>query len=254
MSARQVVIARDPEDLAHQAARRFVAAARRAYAKGKRFTFALAGGSTPAGLYRALAQNPYREQLVWYRMEVFFGDERCVPPDHPDSNYRMALETLLDHVPLPEDRVYRISGERSPEEAADIYQGILRGHFRLGSAHLPHFDLIILGLGEDGHVASLFPGMPALDEARHLVVATPAPPYARPAVPRVTLTLPVLNAAREIMFLVEGARKADIVRRVLGEPPTGEAERLPAQRVLPKAGRVVWCLDQAAAAQLQEGI
>ncbi len=244
----EVVILPDPAGLAEEGARRFVAAAAGAIAARGQFNVALAGGSTPAGLYRALASPPYRDQVDWRWVFVYFGDERCVPPDHPDSNYRMARETLLDHVLLPRANVFRMAGELPPQEAADSYTRILREDFRIHGGSLPRFDLILLGMGDDGHTASLFPGMAALAERWRLVVATEVPAYVRPAVARVTLTLPFLNAAAQVMFLVAGAAKMEAVRAVLTGP--APADLLPARRVRPRNGRLVWLLDEAAAAAL----
>jgi 6-phosphogluconolactonase len=172
---------------------------------------------------------------------VYWGDERHVPPEHPDSNYRMAREALLDHVPLPGANVHRVPAEEpDARRAAERYERDLRAGFALAATTLPRFDLVLLGLGADGHTASLFPGAEALDETLRLAVATrgPAPP-----IERITLTLPVLNHAACVAFLVSGADKAAVVRAVLAEP---RSPLLPAQRVRP-AGRLVWLLDAAAA-------
>lgn len=246
----ECVVLPTPAALAGEAARRFVAAGRQAIADRGHFAVVLAGGSTPAGLYRLLAAPPYRDQVDWSRTYVYFGDERCVPPDHPDSNYRMARETLLDVAPIPAGNVFRMAGELSPDEAARRYAALLRRNFSLRGGARPRFDLILLGMGDDGHTASLFPGMPALAEARRLVVGSDVPGYVRPAVSRVTLTYPVLNAARGVLFLVAGANKVAAVAAVLAgpEPP----EPLPARRARPRQGRLTWLLDAAAAAGLRD--
>jgi len=246
--APEVVVLPDPEAVAHEAARRLVTVARRGVKRRGRFTLALAGGSTPARLYHLLAGPDYRDAIPWSHVWVCFGDERCVPPHHPDSNYHLAHEALLSRVPIPPDHVVRIAGELEPEAAAAAYEEALRRCFDLAGAGRPRFDLILLGMGEDGHTASLFPGLPALEEKGRLAVATAVPEYARPAVPRVTLTLPVLNAARQVIFLVTGAHKACAVGAVLaGLSPSGP---LPAALVRPRQGRLVWLLDREARASL----
>lgn len=264
----EVVIFSDPADVAKEAAQRFVACAAQAIRAQGRFTVALAGGSTPVALYALLSQPSYREQIPWKRTLIFFGDERCVPPDHPWSNYRMAREALLDHIPVPAENVYRMAGELPPETAAAGYATSLRRVFHLRGAARPRFDLILLGMGEDGHTASLFPDMFALQERRRLVVATPLPEYVKPPVARITLTLPVLNAARQVMFLVTGAGKAEMVRMILGErlieplckdrvhrgSRDTDPQAFPAGRVQPIHGRLTWLLDRAAAVSLESSL
>ena len=243
----EIVIARDAALLATDAAGRFVAVAQDAVKKRGHFAVALAGGSTPAALYRLLAQGPFRDEVNWGCTSIYFDDERCVPPDHPDSNYRMAREALLDHVPIPKANIHRMPAELAPQDATAAYSSVLRREFDLRGSARPRLDLILLGMGDDGHTASLFPGMPALEERRKLVAATPAPPYARPAVPRLTLTLPVLNAACCVVFLVSGASKAGAVAHaLLSGPDSGDP--VPARRVCPREGSLVWLLDEAAAA------
>jgi len=194
---------------------------------------ALAGGSTPKATYRLLASAGYRERVDWPRVEIFFGDERCVPPDHADSNYRMAREALLDHVPLGADRVHRIAGERPPAEAAAQYQQKL---VRLGDP--PRLDLVLLGMGPDGHTASLFPGTPVLDERARWA----APVHVRKLDSwRVTLTAPVLSAAAHVMFTAVGAEKADALATALTAPPGA----VPIQLV--QAVEQRWLVDAAAA-------
>ncbi|OIO98460.1 MAG: 6-phosphogluconolactonase [Anaerolineae bacterium CG2_30_64_16] len=248
MSKSEIHVLPDPDALAQEAGRRFIASASAAISASGQFNVVLAGGSTPAGLYRLLAQAPCRDKVDWSRTFVYFGDERCVPPDHPDSNYRMARETLLDHVPLPSANIFRMPGELDPVAAAAIYAAVLRQDFRTHGLGRPRFDLILLGMGADGHTASLFPGMPALGERWRLVTATAVPADVHPAVPRITLTLPVLNAGREVLFLGAGANKAEAVRAVLAGPKP--AEPLPARRVRPRTGTLTWLLDEAAAAGL----
>src|SRR3990170_208271 len=170
--APEVVVFPDPERLAEAAAERFARVAAEAVGRAGRFTVALAGGSTPRDLYARLAGEPYRSGVPWREIHVFWGDERCAPPDHPESNYRMAAETLLEHVPIPREQIHRMRGEDPDvERAAGDYEGQLRATFRLGAGQLPRLDLVLLGMGADGHTASLFPGSPALREVSRLVVA-----------------------------------------------------------------------------------
>jgi 6-phosphogluconolactonase len=212
-----------------------------------RFAVALAGGSTPRAMYELLAvgRRHGHPKLPWSRLHFFFGDERAVPPDHPESNFRMASEALLAHVPVPAANVHRIHAELEPARAAEDYEADLRRFFALSLHGLPRFDLILLGLGADGHTASLFAGSPALRETRRLVTAHPA---SQSRAARLTLTLPVLNAAAEVLFVVSGADKAPVVRAVLHGPARRPA--LPAQRVRPDKGRLLWLLDEAAASGL----
>lgn len=248
MTVSEIVVLPDPEALAREAARRFVKLADEAIASRDRFSVALSGGSTPGVLYQLLAREPHRSQIAWAQVHLFWGDERCVPPGNvrpdewpPSSNYHLAHETLIAHVPIPPENIHRIQGELEPENAAREYENGLKAFF----ARIPNpksFDLVLLGLGSDGHTASLFPGSEALDETERLAVAVSADYEGRPA-ERVTLTLPAINAARQAWFLVSGATKAEIVRAVLEKP----GERLPAQQVDPTSGRLTWLLDAAAA-------
>jgi 6-phosphogluconolactonase len=201
---------------------------------------ALAGGSTPKAMYRLLASPAFRERVDWQRVEIFFGDERCVPPDHADSNYRMAREALLDHVPLGADRVHRIAGERPPAEAAAQYQQTLA---RIGDP--PRLDLVLLGMGPDGHTASLFPGTPVLAETRALA----APVYVDKLESwRVTLTAPVLSAAAHVLITTVGAEKADAMATAL----TAAAGAVPIQLVRAVDRR--WLVDRVAAQKWREKI
>jgi len=232
----------DPSALAAEAATRFAQLADEAVAEGRRFAVALSGGSTPRAAYALLATSPWRDQVPWPKVHLFWGDERCVPPDDPQSNYRMAREALLDHIPIPESNVHRIRAERRPLEAAGAYEKELRRFFRSPSPQIPHFDLVFLGLGPDGHTASLFPNTAALNEADRLAVANHVP---QQDAWRITLTFPVLNAASHVIFLVAGAGKAARVRDILGTAtPT---PRFPAQRVRPTQGTLTWLMDRAAA-------
>jgi 6-phosphogluconolactonase len=232
-----------PAALSEAGAAEFAAHAQAAVAARGRFTVALAGGTTPRPLYARLADPaaPHRAAVPWGSVQVFFADERQVPPDHPESNMRMAHESLLKLVPIPEEQVHRIRGENpDPERAAEEYEQILADLFRLEPGQKPRFDLVLLGLGADGHTASLFPGGHALAETVRLAVAVPT---AGPGFDRVTLTLPVLNEAAAVMFVVSGTAKAGALRRVLG----GDAS-LPAARVRPRGGSLLFLADRDAAA------
>ena len=223
--------------LADAAAGRFVAAAGDAISSRGQFIVALAGGSTPRDTYLRLGTEALVSKVMWSRVHVLWGDERCVPPDHIESNYRMARETLLDRVPVPTANVHRIHGEDDPATAAEVYEATLRTLLRI--------DLVLLGLGEDGHTASLFPGSATAHEQTRWVMAAHA---SAASMWRITLTPAVINAAAEVLFLVSGGAKARILRRVL-EGPRLPLE-LPAQAIAPSNGRVRWCVDAAAAAGL----
>jgi 6-phosphogluconolactonase len=237
----RIEICKDAEDLARHAAGLFVTQAGKALGARGSFTVALAGGGTPRGLYALLPMDHYADQVVWPAVEIFWSDERCVPPDHPRSNYRMALETLLSKVKVPPGNIHRMKGEDDPVAAATAYEKGLRE--KLGGA--PRFDLILLGMGADGHVASLFPGSAALEEKDRLVAVSRDPE----GMARLTLTLPLINAARAVAILVSGEGKAEMLRRVLGAGVRDEG--LPAQRVRPDSGRLIWILDQAAGSLLE---
>jgi len=242
MSAPIVRILSDASALAAEAAALVVERAQAAVAARGRFMIALAGGATPRATYARLAEWPARG-VPWERTWVFFGDERCVPADHPESNYRTAAETLLSKVPIPAEQVCRMRGEADPEEAASEYTRVLAETFGTRRGELPRFDLILLGFGVDGHTASLFPGSPALKEIFRPVAAVHAAAAALPQ--RLTFTYPVLNAAACVAFLGSGAEKAKIVKAMLGERAL-----LPATMVQPTDGALLWLLDRAAAASL----
>lgn len=228
-----------PQELAEAAARAFVEEAARAIAERGRFAVALAGGSTPKATYEALARD-HAGEVDWPNVHVFFGDERTVPPDDEDSNYRMALEALLDHVPV--GSAHRMRGELPPDEAAASYEEELEGFF---GERPPVLDLVMLGIGEDGHTASLFPETPALGVTDRLAFANPVD---KMETTRLTLTVPVLNASREVRFLVAGAGKADALAEIL----EGEADpsAYPATLVRPPGGPT-WMLDRDAASSLR---
>ncbi len=231
------------EALAEAAAERIAILAAEALDAQERFLLTLAGGSTPRLLYRKLAKEPWRSRIDWTKVEILFGDERAVPPDHPDSNYRMAREALLDHVPVPPEQVHRMPAELEDlEEAAARYETLLRS--LASDRPVPRLDLVLLGVGPDGHTASLFPGTEVLGERKRLVAAV------RPGagLHRLSLTYPVLNAARHLMFLVAGEGKAAILRRLFRAPDP--AHPLPVEGIEPQ-GEVSWLVDEAAAEGLR---
>ena len=240
---RSIEIVATSVDLFHAAAEEFVLAARAAIGAQGRFTVALSGGSTPKALYSLLASN--YAGFAWNRVFIFFGDERHVPPTDPESNYRMANEALLTKIAIPPENVFRVPAENPDAAAAAIeYETQIRRFFALKPGEFPRFDLILLGLGPDGHTASLFPDTAALDEHSRLVVANWVAKF---KTHRITFTFPVLNRAAEVIFLANGAEKADMVRQVLQGK---NSSQLPSQRVQPTDGKLLWLLDETAAAKL----
>ena len=237
----------DADALAREAARYVVRIANEAIAARGQFSVGLSGGSTPRALFERLASPAWALRIDWARAHVFWGDERCVPPDHAESNYRMAREALLDRVPLPPEHSHRIAGELPPAEAARRYEAELRAFFAGGepATPQPRFDLLLLGMGDDGHTASLFPGTAALHETARWAVENYVP---RLDSWRITLTVPAINAAAHVLFLVSGAAKAETLRAVLHGPR--QPEVYPAQFIQPQAGRLLWLVDRAAATPL----
>ena len=243
-STRSIEVLATATDLFHAAAEEFIAAARSAIGAHGRFTVALSGGSTPKALYSLLAANYFN--FAWNRVFLFFGDERHVPPTDPESNYRMVNESLLTKISIPSENVFRVPAENPDAVAAAAdYEAQLRRFFALKPADFPRFDCILLGIGPDGHTASLFPESPALDEQSRLVVANWVAKF---NTHRITFTFPVLNHAAAVIFLASGADKADMLRHVLEDKITPP---LPSQRVQPSDGRLLWMLDEAAAAKLK---
>lgn len=237
-----LLVYESPEELARDAARNFAARAKSAIEERGRFVVALAGGSTPKATYEVLARG-YAHALDWRAVHVFFGDERTVPPDHEESNYRMAREALLDRVPV--GSVHRMRGELAPEEAAASYDEELHGFF--GSDGVPRLDLILCGLGEDGHTLSLFPETAALNVSDRLVVANPV---LKLETTRLTLTIPVVNTARAVSFLVAGEGKAAALREILEGNAAPSA--YPAKYIDPQSGDLTWMVDRAAAGLLSQ--
>jgi 6-phosphogluconolactonase len=237
----EVRILADAARLAHEAATEFARLATDSVQDKNLFTVALSGGSTPKTLYSLLADEPWRSELPWPQMHFFWSDERHVPPNHPDSNYRMTDEALLSKVPVPPENIHRIRGDESdPAKAAAAYERELQSSFHLRAGELPKFDLVLLGLGADGHTASLFPGTAALHEHDRLVVANWVEKL---NAWRLTMTLPVLNNAANVIFLVSGPEKASILRAVLS---SDRAEPYPAQLIQPTVGNVLWLVSREA--------
>lgn len=237
---REIVVLPDLNAIAREAADRIVDLAHESIGARGRFTVALSGGSTPRALFSLLASETYRDRIDWQRTIVFWSDERCVPPDHADSNFRLANETLLAKIPIPAGNVHRMRGDAEPEAAALEYEQIVRREVAMDSG-VPIFDLILLGMGPDGHTASLFPGTAALLAQARLVLSNFVPKL---NATRLTFTPLLINAARRVMFLVAGGDKADALRAVLeGE---FKPDVFPAQLVQPVDGWVVWLVDRAA--------
>lgn len=236
----EIIIQETLERLSAAAAGLFAMRARACVQQKSRFRVAFSGGSTPRGMYRALAEEPFLSETPWPRIHVWWVDERCVPPDNLWSNYGAAKRSFLDRVALPPGQIHPMPAEMVPEQGARSYEDELVRHFELKAGEFPAFDLIFLGIGKDGHTASLFPGQEGLKEEERLVMAVKG---GDPNVDRLTLTLPVLNRARQVAFLVSGKEKAEIVRAALGPKEVS----IPAQRVQPAKGRLTWILDRDAA-------
>lgn len=241
----EILVLPDVAAVQQAAAERVLDAATARVAAAGRFSLALSGGNTPRGLYQILAQEPLRSKIPWSQIHVLWGDERYVPYDDPDSTYLMSRTALLDHVPIPADQIYPMpTSYADPQEAAQVYSGHVQALLDAGHGQI---DLVLLGIGPDGHTASLFPHHPALDVADDaLVVAVDGSP--KPPPRRLTLTASALNRAALVMFLVAGADKAETVQRILRGPV--QPRDLPAQLIHPPRGRVVWLLDEAAGREL----
>ena len=240
---REIIICLDTKELSRKAAEQFVALARQANAANGRFSVALSGGSTPKALYSLLATGEFSEQLTWRQIHLFWGDERCVPPDHAESNFRMVEESLLSKILIPSENVHRMIGEIEPASAAAAYETELRQFFSSPPEKLLRFDLVLLGLGEDGHTASLFPHSSAVNETAHLVATT----YVEKLnAHRLTLTFPVINSAAQISFLIAGQSKAAVVKEILA----GQNSKAPAARIKPNDGKLSWFITHDAACDL----
>jgi 6-phosphogluconolactonase len=243
----EYLVEQDSATLARRAAELFVAIAEEAAAKRGRARFAISGGSTPKAAFQLLADpgQPFLARMPWDKLDLYWVDERTVPPSDSESNYRMTREAMLDRVPLKPEQIHRMEGELQPEVAAARYETTLRNTFRLEGAETPCFDLVQLGMGDDGHTASLFPHTEAIHELGRLVTANQVP---QKDTWRITLTWPVINQARSVFFLIGGANKAELVREVF----TGQRdpERLPSQLIWPSSGILTLVLDREAAALL----
>lgn len=244
MSFKQkIIIKDDPTLLGKQAAEIFVADAKRSIDEKRPFTVAISGGSSPRRMHKMLATEPYIQDIPWQKIHIFWVDERCVPMDSPESNYGVAKKDFIDAVPIPQTHVHWITGEPSPRMSAKEYQKTLKDLFSFENMPIPRFDLIYLGMGTDGHIASLFPEQKSLYEKENLIVAVKG---GNPNVNRITMTLPLLNQARHIVFIITGKEKSRIVQKVFQDSKT----RLPAQKIRPPNGQVTWLMDRGAAAFL----
>jgi 6-phosphogluconolactonase len=235
-----------PEEvsLANAAAQLVLDCSAAAIARDGHFALALAGGSTPRYLYQKLASETYKQRVNWAKTYFFWGDERCVPPDHPESNFRMARQAVLDFVPIPPDQIYRMPGEINPQTGADVYQQTLSRFFETIQRGDYTFDVVLLGLGEDGHTASLFPGIKEATDPKSWVIAS----YIRAFDSwRLSLTPAIINKASKVIFLVSGSNKANILHEVL----CGQND-YPAQLIRPHRGKLLYMVDAAAAARFSE--
>jgi len=229
--------------LAHAAAELITTAATESIAARDVFHLVLSGGSTPRAIFSLLNREPYAQKIHWEKVHLWWGDERCVPPVHPDSNYRMAYDIFIKNLPIPDSQIHRIQAELPARQAAENYEMAIRE--KLPSETFPLFDLVILGLGEDGHTASLFPHTSALSEKAKWVTENFV---AKLDAWRITLTIPVINAARQVVILVSGESKAQTLKLVLQSPY--EPEIYPIQMIKPEKGTKTWLLDAQAAAKL----
>ena len=242
----EITLCKDLAEISQKAADLFVQISKQAIQNSGRFALALSGGNTPRALYSLLATDAYRSKIDWSKVHIFWGDERCVPPDDEQSNYRMAKETLLLHVPIPEQNIHRVLAEMPDHNvAAEDYERQLASFFQSESG-LPRFDLILLGMGPDGHTASLFPGTAALQDTTHLVVANSVEKF---GTFRITLTYPVINNAANVVFLVSGADKAPVLKEVLEGKK--QPELYPSQNVNPTNGNLLFLVDRDAASPLK---
>jgi 6-phosphogluconolactonase len=237
MQEPSIQVVADPPAMAVTAAERIIQLADAAIAAQQVFSIALSGGNTPKTLFELLASPAYLRRVKWQNWEIYFSDERCVPPDDPQSNYRMARQAMLDRVPIKSQNVHRMPGEIDPQQAAMQYGQLLKDKFGDGG-----LDVILLGMGDDGHTASLFPGTAALNETHHRCVANFVPKL---NAWRLTMTAPFINRAAEVIILVADAAKAKRVAEVLEGPR--DPQRLPIQLIQPDPGRLLWIMDRAAA-------
>jgi 6-phosphogluconolactonase len=234
----------DFESLSQAAAELFIVQARQSISTCGRFSVALSGGETPRRLYEILAASPYRERIHWDKVHIFWSDERCVPEDDPRSNARLARQTLLNQVPIPGENIHSIRCDLSPDQAAFKYEEELRDFFRVQN---PNFHLVLLGLGANGHIASLFPHTPVLYEKEHWVSYVYIPEL---EMHRVTFTAPLINQANQVVFLVSGLDKASVLEQVLEGPY--QPQELPAQLIRPNGAHPIWLVDKAASHKLTD--
>ncbi|HET6266974.1 MAG TPA: 6-phosphogluconolactonase [Acidobacteriota bacterium] len=249
MSNREIRILADPSEVALAGAAEVLAAAQKAVSDHGYFALALSGGSTPKVLYGLLADDAsFREKMPWSKTHFFWGDERHVPPDHPDSNFRMTQQAMLSKITVPQENVHRIHGENpDAAAAAQEYETDLRRFFKLSSGAFPRLDLVLLGMGPDGHTASLFPGTPALKENKLIVTANPVAKF---NTDRITMTYPTLNNASRIVFLVNGTDKAQPLREVL--QGKSQPDLYPSQNIAPTNGTLLWLIDRSAGSLLDQ--
>jgi 6-phosphogluconolactonase len=243
----EYIVEPDGAALARRTAQHFVELAEQAVARKGRARIAISGGSTPKAAFQLLADpaEPWLKRMPWDKIELYWVDERTVGPNQPDSNYRMTREAMLDRVPLKAEQVHRMEGELEPEVAAARYESLLRNQFRLEGAESPRFDLVALGMGDDGHTASIFPHTEAIHTVDRLVMANHV---TKMSTWRLTLTWPVINNGRSVFFLIGGANKAELVKEVFTGP--SDPERLPSQLIWPAGGILTLILDKDAAALL----
>jgi 6-phosphogluconolactonase len=236
-----IQVVADANAIAAAAAEKIISLANQAIAARGEFSIALSGGSTPKTLFQLLAIEPFIKRIDYGKWHIYFGDERCVPPAHPDSNFRMASEALLDKVAIPREQIHRMKGEIDPQAAAKEYGQLLKQNFGDGG-----LDVILLGMGDDGHIASLFPNTAALEETQHRCVANRVEKL---NTWRITMTAPFINRAAQVIIMVSGGGKAARVQQVLRGPR--DPKNLPIQMIQPASGNLLWLLDKPAAALLQ---
>jgi 6-phosphogluconolactonase len=242
-SEAEIIVKDNPTHLAQTGAELFTNVAQASVKERGRFTVAVSGGSTPRLMHRLLAEEPYCSKTPWDKTSLFWVDERCVPVTDEESNYGAAKRDLLERVPLPVAQIYPMPVETPPAEGAMEYQKVIQNIFQLGEGQFPVFDLIFLGIGTDGHTASLFPGQRALQEKERLVIAVKG---GNPNVSRLTMTYPTLNQATQIIILVSGKGKTTILKTLFEDKQTG----LPADRIKPTNGTLTWLIDRDAAVAL----
>ena len=240
-----IIIEPDVAGLAQKGAEIFSRSARKSVGAEGRFMVALSGGSTPRDMHRLLAEEPFLSDIPWDRTDIFWVDDRCVPENDPASNYGAARQDFLDRIPIPRNRIHPMPAVLPPQEGALMYQKELISSFQSGESDFPQFDLVFLGIGADGHTASLFPGQRALEEKSRLIIAVRG---GNPNVSRLTMTFPLLNRAREIIFLVSGKKKAETVKTIIEYPEA----RLPAQEIQSMNGTLTWIMDRESASMLSK--